>query len=317
MMFIDIFFFLVSLLLFCACNTPQTTKHTQLLIEMPRQEFFAAEDCLVVDSLNSHQYYKSDTISVISIRNSEIIPDNCFSFCPNLRAVTLSERTSVLGSYCFFACKALDTINLERVRIFGNSCLKFSFLYTADLQSAVEIDDFAFSGCSRLSEVQFGDSIKRIGDFAFYLDSALTSCTIPNAEVGIGAFMNCTNLQSVQFVSREDGIAKLGSSSFCGCTSLRNVVLSNDLSEIPENAFYGCLSLQQITIPETVRVIGKSAFQKSGLERIVIPHSVIFIAEEAFAECYSLQEVILSNKDSVHYSSSSFPSNTKITYIKL
>ncbi|MBO5021964.1 MAG: leucine-rich repeat domain-containing protein, partial [Clostridia bacterium] len=47
---------------------------------------------------------------------------------------------------------------------------------------------------------------------------------------------------------------------FQGCSSLKEVVLPNNLSQIGINAFYGCTSLTSITIPDSVTSIGDSAF---------------------------------------------------------
>ena len=65
--------------------------------------------------------------------------------------------------------------------------------------------------------------------------------------------------------------------------SIVSVSLPEGLTSIGAYAFYGCEKLQTIQIPDTVYLIGRSAFQNSGLTKITIPDSVGNIQPNLFA----------------------------------
>jgi len=61
------------------------------------------------------------------------------------------------------------------------------------------IGDYAFSGCSSLTDVSIPNSVTSIGDSAFEGCSSLTDVSIPNSVSGIGdsAFAGCTSLSAL------------------------------------------------------------------------------------------------------------------------
>ena len=87
----------------------------------------------------------------------------------------------------------------------------------------------------------------KIGDYAFYGCSGLTSLTLPS------------------------GVTKIGDSAFSCCTGLTSLTLPSDLTEIDNWAFYGCSGLTSLTLPSGVTKIGYSAFYGcSGLTSIYV-----------------------------------------------
>jgi len=67
------------------------------------------------------------------------------------------------------------------------------------------IDIRAFSVCSKLSYVEFPNSLKSIGNLAF-LSTNLTSVVIPGSvnSIGNGVFNTCENLESVAYLGKHD-----------------------------------------------------------------------------------------------------------------
>lgn len=122
--------------------------------------------------------------------------------------------------------------------------------------------------------------VTSIGKNAFAYRSSLTSITIPKSvtSIGSGAFYNCNNLYSAICH------CSIGESCFRGITSLKEVVLGEEVTEIGDNAFEGCSGLTSVTIPNSVTSIGDEAFHGcSGLTSITIPNSVTSIGDYAFA----------------------------------
>jgi hypothetical protein len=113
--------------------------------------------------------------------------------------------------------------------------------------------------------------VTAISPYAFF-QSYLTSITIPDSVVTIGAF------------------------AFCHCRKLSSVTLGKGLKIIDSDAFEDDDALKSITLPPSLQSIGVSAFSNSqGLTSITIPDSVTTIHENAFDNCTGLTSLTLGS----------------------
>lgn len=267
---------------------------------------------------------------------SEIsFPDNiaeidqyAFSKCTKLKNIVLPKRLSAINNDVFYQCTALESVwipkSLKTDTInFGSSgggpfsgcsslnnvtfedginnivdCLfmKCDGIKTLTLPATVSsIGKRAFESCSNLTEVVFPDALTSIDIGAF--DSAgLKSVTLPAAvkTVGNKAFNNCTALTG--FVWKNTGTS-MGTYVLCGCTSLKEVVLPEDLQMINDGTVNGCTSLESISLPSKISNINKDAFNGcTSLKAVTIPADVTKIGENAFYNDDALTEITIPDK---------------------
>ena len=80
----------------------------------------------------------------------------------------------------------------------------------------------------------------KIGDYAFYNCSRLTSLTLPAGitSIGEGAFWHCSGLTSLNLPA---GITEIGSFAFSGCSGLTSLTLPAGITSIGESTFWGCI----------------------------------------------------------------------------
>ena len=135
------------------------------------------------------------------------------------------------------------------------------------------------------------NSVKSIGEQAFWCCENLTYVSIPNSVTSIGgaAFHGCSSLTSVTI---PNSVTSIGSSAFYECTSLTSITIPESVTSIGDCVFTGCSALESIDIPNSVTSIGQYAFSRcKNLTSVNIPNSVKSIGDEAFEECQRLKSV--------------------------
>lgn len=87
--------------------------------------------------------------------------------------------------------------------------------------------------------ITFNDNVTRIGQFAFYHCSGLTSIEIPNSVTSIWryAFKNCSGLTSIEI---PNSVTSIGECAFSDCSGLTSITIPNSVTSIEGNAFQNC-----------------------------------------------------------------------------
>ena len=280
------------------------------------------------------------------IPNSVItIGSYAFSGCTRVCSITIPNSVAEIGAKAFFYVKhisysgsandsegnqwgacSINNVFEDGGFLFKNSTKKYllaccaSTVGTLVIPSCVDsIGPKAFVDCDLLTSVTLNNSLKYIGEEAFYRCTGLTgSLVIPNSVTTIGhrAFYGCTGLtgnitigRSVTFIGvaafRDCPISTINYnaencifdtnvdySPFASLPSVTAVLnIGDNVLKIPDNAFSSCTGLTgTLVIPNSVTTIGKRAFGGcSGLTgTLVIPNSVTTIGEKAFAGCTGL-----------------------------
>jgi len=299
-----------------------------------------------VTSIGQIVFGNCTSLQSVVILNSTIGPDQ-FSNCLSLKDVTISDNVTTIGTSAFYNCPSMETLTVPAsVTGFGMNALQgmqglktlhfhaktipgFNFLEQGifyglpvdnlDLTGVETIGQSSCGGLVQLKNLILPESVKTIDVAAFSGNQALESITIPATVTSIGSnvFQNCTALQSATILNSD-----IGSYQFSGCSSLKDIILSESVKTIGSYAFGSIVvggdnqALESITIPASVTSIGTNVFQHctalqsatilnnrisntmfagcTSLKSVTISDNVTFIGSSAFSDCTNLQDVTVN-----------------------
>ena len=160
-------------------------------------------------------------------------------------------------------------------------------------EGVTRIGDYAFYNCTELTSVEIPEGVTYIGESAFACCQSLESVTIPGSvtEIGEGAFESCDSMIALELTS---GLKCVGAFAFSECVALRELVLPDTVERIERSAFAGTMALHELVIPGNVQEIGDNAFNGCiQLSSLTLSEGIRVIEEMAFSNCSDLTEVLI------------------------
>jgi len=207
--------------------------------------------------------------------------------------LVIPSSVNEISANVFFNCKSIVSVTIPQcVEKIGDDafggCRNLKKVYITDIAAWCKIK---FELSSNIDYSYMGASNPLYYDADLYLNNQLiTDLVIPDGitKINDGAFYNC---QSLKNVTISNSVTEIGRFAFVK-SSLENVIMSENVEIIDEEAFYGCENLTSVVIPNSVKIIENDSFRNcKNLKNITLPAGPINIKWGAFYECDNLTDV--------------------------
>lgn len=281
-------------------------------------------------------YCTKQTTAIRLPATVERIGYRAFAGMISVKEIVLPDALQELGDLAFYGCKSLERVVFSKgLKEIPQGCFQFCALKELSLPESLEIIGNAAFQCREtpltvangkecrsteqtFTEVKFPDSIKWIGDGAFYgcykLKNILLPQNLDDVYFGSSVFEytawhsaqadGVVYLQNVVYGHKGEmpqdtalyipATAKyIAGKAFNYQNNLISVFIADEIKFLGEDTFYGCDSLSEVRLPADLTVIPARTFSScDSLSKIELPDTVTEIGENAFSSC-GITEIVL------------------------
>lgn len=227
-----------------------------------------------------------------------------------LKKVIISDSVTSIGENAFSGApieelhigKNVKNINYKTFYGISSTLKKLVF-------NAEDTGNQTFAGCSKLTDLTFGDSVKRIGVNSFATDKINGVLILPSnlESIGFGAFSGNQISGTISIPSK---VTSIGASAFHS-NNIEAVQFNDKLTSLESNVFQSN-NITTLSIPENITSIGSFAFADNSISKLTLSDGVTSIDESAFKNNFIKR---LEVPDSVTTIGDFSFSNNKLEYI--
>ncbi|MCD8208806.1 MAG: leucine-rich repeat domain-containing protein [Bacteroidales bacterium] len=316
---------------FWGCSSLKSVFIPDSVMSIGEYAFFeckSLKSIIIPDSVMTicaNAFYRCSALTTVKIgKGVKTIKDDAFKVCSSLTDVYIDDLTlwcaidfeKPTSNPLYYAENLYVENKLVKDLLIPNTVKSigvYAFYNCLSLRSLIipssvtSICECAFFGCTSLKTVSIPSSVTTVRAYAFYGCKSLACvyatdlsawCEIEfenqsSNPLNYGADMYLDN-QCLTELSFPGSFTLIRPYLFCGCKSLKKIIIEKGVSSVEDFAFFKCSSLTSVEIPRSVTSIGSDAFNScTSLKSVAIPDSVTVIGDNAFFNCKSLKTVTI------------------------
>ena len=234
-----------------------------------------------------------------------------YKYAEALKSVVIPEGVREIGKSAFVGCYLLENVTLPSTllkvdenafRIYVEGFDTSTSIDFSACSSLVSIGSGAFFGCSGIETVTLPETVKDVGEEAFFVtkayDNFLEKAAATETEDdnyyitgdGILLFAYVANGQTAIHIP--EGVKYIAGSVFCGWDTSYVPKDTDELSTSGESKRNITYKVKELYLPESLERIGNEAFFRMAcVQKVVLPNSLTEIGERAFANCEALSNI--------------------------
>ena len=201
------------------------------------------------------------------------IGENAFYGCCGLTTVIIPNSVTSIGESAFGDCSGIEEMTIPFVGGSASATGASSSTCFGYIFKQRDSDNGIPCGGSNLfyyaeqlyAPTQYsGGAISAYYGKTYRLPKSLKRITVTSGNIFYGAFMKCSNIETITLGSSVTNIAK---SAFENCSGLKTLTIPNSLTDIDEKAFKSCTNLRVIySNAENPPTIRTNTFESSILD---------------------------------------------------
>ena len=197
-----------------------------------------------------------------------------YTFATALKELTIGNNANI-GECAFFNAASLETVTLgENATIGKQAFYNNASLKEIDLSKVASIGDYAFSG-----DVYY-----------VCVDDSMAYAAVSSEGMYIYTY-HAPAMEKIEL----SNAASIGEYAFAYCRDMKEAVLNENITEIPNYAFAGCEALEIIDLSK-VQTVGDYAFMENYALKTVDLSSVQTIGEYAFVNSKIMTGLVLGQE---------------------
>lgn len=261
---------------FYDCKTLKSITLPATLEIISKYAFFNCEGLTAIIVPNSvkeigyNAFGECNSLKTVTLSSTlEKIGDNAFEYCPGLTSITLPASLKEIKNDIFYQCKNLLSIKVGAGSqsfssvdgVLFNKSLSALIRYPAAKpnltfivpKSVTRIENYAFNGCSKLTEITLSDTLQSLGDNVLFhvfencnaLTKIIAGSNNRNFLSDEGVLFNKEKTILIQYpAGKKDnsysvpaGVRVIGGSAFNSIRYLKNLTLPESVNEIGAFSF--------------------------------------------------------------------------------
>ncbi len=254
--------------------------------------------------------YNGSSLTVTIPDGVKIIGDGAFAGSSTTVTVNFPDSVYSIGNRAFYDCTSLQSLNntgnITEIGAYAFNNTAYVNFASADFVTVngiliaykgsgqqieipaeiVSIAPYAFALNDTLTSVKIGQTVRSIGEGAFYGCASLAQVTVSGKVMQIGALAfegtEWLNSQTEDFVilgqgiliaynggggdiTLPRGVEQIGGGAFYGNSTVSGVTVQSGCLTVQIRAFANCENLRRVKLPSTVIGIDPLAFESSPL----------------------------------------------------